>query len=110
MPRVHYFARHGRQQWRRSLGSLLHIYGIASKVMEHVICSNLMKHASRNSIFYALQHGFRDRRSCETQLLEFVQDIVTNMQDGAQSDVCVLDFSKAFDKVGHQHLVEKLKW
>ena len=36
--------------------------------------------------------------------------IVTNMQDGAQSDVCVLDFSKAFDKVGHQRLVEKLKW
>ena len=83
---------------------------IASKVMEHVICSNLMQHASRNSIFYALQHGFRDRRSCETQLLEFVQDVVTNMQDGAQSDVCVLDFSKAFDKVGHQRLIEKLKW
>ena len=56
------------------------------------------------------QHGFRDRRSCETQLLEFVQDIVTNMQDGLQTDVCVLDFSKAFDKVGHQRLVEKLKW
>ena len=83
---------------------------IASKVMEHVICSNLMQHTSRNSIFYGLQHGFRDRRSCETQLLEFVQDIVTNMQDGAQSDVCVLDVSKAFDKVGHQRLVEKLKW
>ena len=83
---------------------------IASKVMEHVVCSSLMKHASQNNIFYALQHGFRDRRSCETQLLEFVQDIVTNMQDGLQTDVCVLDFSKAFDKVGHQRLVEKLKW
>ena len=32
------------------------------------------------------------------------------MQDGLQTDVCVLDFSKAFDKVGHQRLVEKLKW
>ena len=82
---------------------------IASKVMEHVR-SSLMKHASQNNIFYALQHGFRDRRSCETQLLEFVQDIVTNMQDGLPTDVCVLDFSKAFDKVGHQRLVEKMKW
>ena len=69
-----------------------------------------MKHASQNNIFYALQHGFRDRRLCETQLLVFVQDIDTNMQDGLQTDVCVLDFSKAFDKVGHQLLVEKLKW
>ena len=82
-------------------------YRIASNIMENVIC---MQHASCNSIFYDLQRGFRDRRSCETQLLEFVQDVVTYMQDGAQSDVCVLDFSKAFDKVGHQRLIEKLKW
>ena len=83
---------------------------IASKVMEHIICSSLMRHAGQNGIFYALQHGFRDRRSCETQLLEFVQDVVTNMQDGLQTDVCVLDFSKAFDKVGHRRLVRKLEW
>jgi len=31
------------------------------------------------------------------------------MQLGLQTDVCVFDFSKAFDKVGHKHLVEKLK-
>jgi len=27
-----------------------------------------------------------------------------------QTDVCILDFAKAFDKVGHRRLVEKLKW
>jgi len=32
------------------------------------------------------------------------------MQDGIQTDVCMLDFSKAFDKVGHKRLIEKLKW
>ena len=31
------------------------------------------------------------------------------MQLGLQSDICVLDFSKAFDKVGHRLLVEKLR-
>ncbi len=41
-------------------------------------------------------------------LLEFVHDIVSNMQDGNQSDVCFLNFSKVFDKVGHLCLVEKL--
>ena len=83
---------------------------VASKVMEHIICSSLMKHANNNGLFYHLQHGFRDRRSCETQLLEFIQDVVTNMQNGLQTDVCVLDFSKAFDKVGHRRLLEKLRW
>ena len=71
--------------------------------MEHIICSALMKHASQNNLLYNLQHGFRDGRSCETQLNELVHDLVNNMHNGLQSDVCVLDFSKAFDKVGHKN-------
>jgi len=66
-----------------------------------------MGHA--HNILYPLQHGFRSRRSCETQLLDMVNDVVNNMQSGLQTDVCVLDFSKAFDKVGHRRLTEKLK-
>jgi len=38
-----------------------------------------------------------------------ISDIVTNMQQGIQTDLCMLDFSKTFDKVGHSRLVEKLK-
>ena len=32
------------------------------------------------------------------------------MENGLQTDICILDFSKAFDKVGHRRLLEKLKW
>jgi len=32
------------------------------------------------------------------------------MQQGLQTDLCILNFSKAFDKVGHNRLIEKLKW
>ena len=42
--------------------------------------------------------------------MEFVHEIVSNMAAGLQTDVCILDFAKAFDKVGHRRLVEKLKW
>ena len=45
---------------------------------------------------------------CETQLLEFQADILQNLKRGLQSDVLIMDFSKAFDKVGHRHLAEKL--
>ena len=38
-----------------------------------------------------------------------VHDVVNNMRLGLQTDICVLDFSKAFDKVGHRRLVEKLR-
>ena len=69
-----------------------------------------MRHASTHNILYHLQHGFRDKRSCETQLLEFQNDIVTNMNNGKQTGVIVMDFAKAFDKVGHRRLIEKMKY
>ncbi|CAH1259178.1 LETM1 [Branchiostoma lanceolatum] len=83
---------------------------ICSKIMEHIVCSNLMKHAEHHNLFYKLQNGFRPGKSCETQLLEFIHEVTTNMQNGLQTDVCVLDFSKAFDKVGHKRLIRKLQF
>ena len=81
---------------------------ISCKLLEHIICSNLMQHLTRHNILYPLQHGFREKRSCETQLIEFVHDIAFNMQKGVQNDVVVMDFAKAFDKVAHNRLLFKL--
>ena len=67
-----------------------------------------MKHANNQNILYHLQRGFREGRSCETQLVELVRDLADNMQGGSQTDVLGMDFSKAFDKVEHQRLLLKL--
>ena len=67
-----------------------------------------MKQADRNDILYPLQHGFRRGRSCESQLLDLIDDITINMENGEQTDVLVMDFSKAFDKMCHSLLVNKL--
>ena len=83
---------------------------ISSKLMEHIIASLITRHADNHNILYPLQHGFIDRRSCETQLLGFVSDLVNTMYTGSQTDVLVMDFSKAFDKVSHPRLVTKLKY
>ena len=68
-----------------------------------------MNHACTNNILYDLQHGFRQQLSCETQLIEFIQDTAENMNLGKQTDVIVMDFSKAFDKVCHRRLLCKLR-
>ena len=58
-------------------------------------------------------YGFRSQRSCETQLVQFVHDIISNL-DGAvsrgtkQTDLIIMDFAKAFDKVPHRRLLHKL--
>jgi hypothetical protein len=67
-----------------------------------------MSHADTHNILYPLQHGFRTGRSCETQLREFIDDVTLNMENGKQTDILVLDFSKAFDKVSHPLLLHKL--
>ena len=78
--------------------------------MEHVIASQLMGHLNLNNILYSLQHGFRDKCSCETQILALVQELAAGVDSNKQTDMAILDFSKAFDKVSHNHLLYKLKW
>ena len=58
---------------------------------------------------YDLQHGFRERRSCETQLSQLVEDLTRSLTNGKQTDRILLDFSKAFDKVNHLKLLHKLQ-
>ena len=70
--------------------------------------SNIMRHLDNHSILNDAQHGFRKKRSCETQLLMVTADI-HNVLDNIQMDGILLEFSKAFDKVSHTRLALKLK-
>jgi len=79
------------------------------KYVPSILVSSIMAHADNHNILNENQHGFRKYRSCETQLIEFTADIIANMEDGKQTDTILLDFSKAFDKVGHNNLLQKLK-
>ena len=55
------------------------------------------------------QHGFRYKLSTEIQLIEFTKDMLRGMKDGKQSDVVVMNFAKAFDKVSDTRLFHKYK-
>ena len=77
--------------------------------MEHIVHSHIMNHFEYGNILSTTQHGFRKRRSCETQLIETVHDIAKSINNSAQIDSILLNFSKAFDKVCHRKLILKLK-
>ena len=81
---------------------------VCCKVLEHILTSNIMDHLELHGTLCHQQHGFRRKRSCETQLLGFADELVNNMAQGKQTDILVMDFAKAFDKVNHSLLVHKL--
>ena len=51
----------------------------------------------------------RKKRSCLTNLLEFMEIITQHVDDGHPVDVIYLYFQKAFDKVPHARLMKKVK-
>ena len=81
---------------------------IASKLLEHILVSNIMSHFDDNTLLSQYQHGFRSKHSCESQLISFTQEVYDNLGNGNQTDIIVMDFSKAFDKVDHNKLIYKL--
>ena len=83
---------------------------ICCKVQEHIIVSNIMAHLDKHSILYRWQYGFRAKHSTDTQLTTFVHELSQNLDQRKQTDVIILDFSKAFDKVSHKHLALKLQY
>ena len=78
-----------------------------AKLIEHIIWKQIMSHFLENKILTPVQHGFRSKHSCESQLLIATDEFIQNFESKTQMDV-VLDFSKAFDVVPHQRLLHKL--
>ena len=81
---------------------------VTCKILEHIICTNILAHMEKHEMLSSVQHGFRKTHSCESQLLTTLDDFYTSYDAKIQTDVGVLDFSRAFDTVPHQRLLGKL--
>jgi len=72
--------------------------------------SHIAKHLAANNILIDQQHGFRQRFSCETQLITAVNEWAKCINSRSQTDSILLDFSKVSDSVPHQRLLLKLDY
>jgi hypothetical protein len=78
------------------------------KLIEHIVCSNIMSHLDNHNIITDRQHAFRKHHSCETQLCNVIHHWAKNIDYVKQTDIFILDFEKAFDTMPHELLKSKL--
>jgi ribonuclease P/MRP protein subunit RPP40 len=69
----------------------------------------MMSHLLENNLISDSQHGFMPGKLCASNLVEFMDFVTEAVDKGNSVDIFYLDFSKAFDKIPHKRLVEKMK-
>lgn len=81
---------------------------IFSKALEKIIFTRLYKFLDSHSVITTAQYGFRSGVSTETALLHQKELILGNKEARKLLLGVFIDFTKAFDRIDHQTLIEKL--
>ena len=71
--------------------------------MKRIIRDAIVRYLVSNNLLSSSQHGFENRKSCVTNLLENLDFLSKAKAEKKVADMIMLDFFKAFDKVPHQH-------
>ena len=79
------------------------------KTFERVLRNKLINHLETYLLITKNQHGFRPNRSTLTQLLDHIHSILDILEQNENADIIYLDLSKAFDKVNHHILLQKIE-
>jgi len=79
------------------------------KIIEKCMYSRFMDFVLKNNILSDAQFGFRPKLNCEVALLEFTNDISSNLDKNNFSLAAFLDISKAFDTIDFIIMKSKLE-
>ena len=83
---------------------------VPCKLPEHIMFRHIMTHVDAHNVLVHHQHGLRSNCSCETQLINTIEHLARSINDRNQTDLLILDFSKAFDTVTHKRLLLKVEY
>ena len=81
-----------------------------AKIIEKCVHTKLTEYFDNHNLFSPSQFGFRKRSSTEHALIDISHFIRDKITDKEEVIIVQLDLTKAFDKVNHVLLLEKLEW
>ena len=80
---------------------------LPGKIAEKIVHSRLSEYLENNKILNKNQGGFRKNNSTMNSVSEFSHEIYDAINSKNISLATLIDFSKAFDTVNHQILIQK---
>ena len=85
------------------------ILPVLSKILEKAVHQQLMEYLETNNLLSDLQFGYRRKRSTYLATVLLTDSIRRAGDEGKLTGAVFLDLSKAFDTLGHDRLILKLK-
>lgn len=79
-----------------------------SKVFEKILKTQMQTYLTDFDHLYEFQSGFRSKHSTTTALLKVHDDLLKKIDRKGVAFLLFIDFSKAFDRVSHSKLIQKL--
>lgn len=86
------------------------ILPVLSKILEKVVCEQMVGYLESEELLPETQSGFRRGFSTCSALINVIDDMITAKDKGFQSLITALDFSQAFDSVNVDLLLAKLRF
>ena len=77
---------------------------VPCKMLEHIVCTNIMARLGEHKLLSDRQHALRKNRSCETQFITAINDWAKILDAGGQVDTFILEFEKTFNTPPHELL------
>ena len=81
---------------------------VLSKIFEKIMYNKVTAFLEIFKILHGNQYGFRKKSSTHVALLTFIDKVIQAIENGEYAIGVFLDFSKAFDTVDRNILLDKL--
>lgn len=80
-----------------------------AKIFDKILCPRIMSFLENQNLLSSRQSGFRKQYSTQTALLDLIDHIKLNIENGKVTVIVMLDFSLAFNSIKHIPILKFLR-